>query len=379
MQLRDAYEKQLKARETAENQKTKKVEDTSRVVAKETAVAKPANDKTTKVKLPDQSAEEARKSSSDSKSKDSKARSSSSKRSGGSKDKKKKDKVAKASKKSEQNGTQAENVAKAKAREKEPNDEDDGSHGSRTEDEEAAGTILIGFLSSLRDSYEDAVRKKSSTTSGDSKARDQAETPAKKSKKRPRQESESSSKKLKVQQTPKISNSSSDSAKAQEEAKPKAKEAALVKKATVKNPESDAAKSAPKQAAAEKSVSASSSLADSYRQFTAASLQSRRTTPAYITDMSTSTSEASSGNNSTNPVESSLEDSDSNSDKCGDINSEKGKADTSSEEDDKEVGEGRGDRFRSKGPPRKRLKSKKLTDEMPRPSEPVAAAEKAAD
>ena len=77
-------------------------------------------------------------------------------------------------------------------------------------------------------------------------------------------------------------------------------------------------------------------------------------------------SETSSGNNSTNPVESSLEDSDSNSDKCGDINSDKGKADpSSSEEDDKEVGEGRDDRFRSKGPPRKRLKSKKLTDEPP--------------
>jgi hypothetical protein len=82
--------------------------------------------------------------------------------------------------------------------------------------------------------------------------------------------------------------------------------------------------------------------------------------------MSTSTSETSSGNNSTNPVESSLEDSDSNSDKCGDINSDKGGKDnpSSSEEDDKIMNsEGRKNHFRSKGPPRKRIKTK-MTDEV---------------
>jgi hypothetical protein len=34
----------------------------------------------------------------------------------------------------------------------------------RTEEEKAAGTILIGFLSSLRDSYEDAVRARGEAT-----------------------------------------------------------------------------------------------------------------------------------------------------------------------------------------------------------------------
>lgn len=370
-QLREAYEKQLKARENAGSQNGKVAPASPAVVADEAAVVKPTKEKSPKVRLPRQpTAQKSRKTSPDSSTTGSKdSKSTVPKQNGANKDK-----PAKASKKSEPKSMEVE--SELKVNNEKDSQEDDGSQGSnRTEEEEAAGTILIGFLSSLRDSYEDAVRKKSPTDASEGQ---QTGIPAKKAKKRVRQDTDTSSKKQKVEETPKISSSSSVSKIEEEnESKPKAKTTVVANQATVKEPEEDAQKGTPKRGPASSSESATSSLADSYRQFTAANIQSRRTTPAYVTDMSTSTSETSSGNNSTNPVESSLEDSDSNSDKCGDINSEKGKADpSSSEEDDKDMGESRDERFRSKGPPRKRLKSKKMTDgEQPRTSQPVAAQE----
>lgn len=219
----------------------------------------------------------------------------------------------------------------------------------RTEDEEAAGSILLGFLSSLRDSYEDALRTKKPA----SKTR--GEVPNNVKRHRP-EGTETTAKKAKLQEAPKTSK------RAQKETT-KGEQAATTKplSAVIKDGASNPHEG-PKEKKTFAPVSSASSLADSYRQFTSASLQPRRNPPNYITDMSTSTSETSSGNNSTNPVESSLEDSDSNSDKCGDINSDKGKDNPSSSEEDDKV-EGRG-AFRSRGPPRKRIKSKKMTDEM---------------
>ena len=240
----------------------------------------------------------------------------------------------------------------------------------RSDEEEEAGTILMGFLSSLRNSYEDALEKKAATGPSDA-----SDTPSKKVKKRPRHEGVSSSKKQKLEQTPKISNGSFKSKKSQVDCDKKPKAASVAKKDNEKKKKLEPA------ILKKPHASATSSLEHSYRQFTSASLQNRRTAPAYITDMSTSTSETSSGNNSTNPVESSLEDSDSNSDKCGDANSEKGGKDnpSSSEEDDKmDVGEKRGDRFISKGPPRKRMKTKKVNDESTRNETAVEAVKQKA-
>jgi hypothetical protein len=227
----------------------------------------------------------------------------------------------------------------------------------RTEEEKAAGTILMGFLSSLRGSYEDALRRKKPALSI---ANSESLTGAKK---RPQQEDtveEPCAKKQKMQKMPKSSEDSATATTDVEE-KPQTKSLASVVNEDVKMPDTVPAKDKKKVSAP---MSAVSSLADSYRQFTSASLQPRRNPPNYITDVSTS--ETSSGNNSTNPVESSLEDSDSNSDKGGDTNSDKGKDNpSSSEDDDKMQRRGRNyHHIRSKGPPRKRIKSKKMTDEM---------------
>ena len=263
----------------------------------------------------------------------------------GHKDKKKDQSAKKAAKLANSKAQQvAANEAKASQTSK------DGQH---SEEDEADGTILMGFLSSLRSSYDDALGRKG-------KGPGASDTPAK-IKKRPRLEDESSAKKQKLEHKTKLSHGSSKPNKSQVEGAKKPSADSAAKSESVE-------KTSEANIPVKSRVSAASSLADSYRQFTTASLQNRRTTPAYITDMSTSTSETSSGNNSTNPVESSLEDSDSNSDKCGDVNSEKGKDNPSSSEDDDkmDVRENRDDRFRSKGPPRKRMKVKKGTDDPTR-------------
>mgnify|MGYP005841332173 CR=1 FL=1 len=238
-----------------------------------------------------------------------------------------------------------------------------GGKGPRTQEEEAAGSILLGFLSSLRDSYEDALRKKKPAVPGPSVTNDSSKTEIKK---RPHQQTkEASVKKQKLQENAKPSNGSSHASIDTKQKSPQTTTQPLSSVVQKESKKPNIVTAAKDKKKASVHVSAASSLADSYRQFTSNTLQNRRHPPNYITDMSTSTSETSSGNNSTNPVESSLEDSDSNSDKCGDINSDKGGKDnpSSSEEDDKIIhSEGRKNHYRSKGPPRKRIKTKMMDE-----------------
>jgi len=202
---------------------------------------------------------------------------------------------------------------------------------SRSDEEQAAGSILMGFLSSLRDSYEDALQKKQGSAATSTALSD----PSQNIKKRARREGDRSSKKQKLDRASTIANDNGTMPNA----------TAVVEK---DDQMKVSAPTIPQKA-----------LEESYRQISSNSLQGRRSNAAYITDMSTSTSETSSGNNSTNPVESSLEDSDSNSDKCGEGKDNQ----SSSEEDNKiDVGNHRDDRFRSKGPPRKRMRMKSSED-----------------
>ena len=329
VQLRQAYEKQLKARELAEAERTKvSVPPTTSMEAPKA----PAVEVTTKPR----------------KSSDGSTKSKGSKSSKHGHKDKKRDKSAKKA---------AKAAALAKAKAESASGEASGSQkpkdGQHSEEEEADGTILMGFLSSLRNSYEDALKRKKA---GDTSPPIASETSSKKIKKRPRLEGESNAKKQKLETRAKVAHGSSKPKKSQIEYNGKAKAVSVAK------PDGEEKKTLGNEIQRKSHISAASSLAESYRQVTTAALQNRRTTPAYITDMSTSTSETSSGNNSTHPVESSLEDSDSNSDKCGDVSSEKGKDNPSSSEDDDkmEIRDERDERFRSKGPPRKRMKIKKV-------------------
>ena len=329
MQLREAYEKQLKAREQAET--TRAASASKPEVAVEGVARLPTPKEMPSVNIGIGELTKPRKTSEGSSRDGKSSRKSSSKHS-----KDKKARKALAETKLSQSGI---DDSKVEASQEKKTPKSPQQEGDRTEEEEQAGTILIGFLSSLRDSYEDAVKKKGASPAP-LPERDAVHN--KKTKKRPWHETQSSSKK---QKTTKIS------IRMPEPNHKKPNTPVPASQESHKRQDSQAP-----QNNGSASMSATSSLADSYRQFTA--IQSRRannTTPAYVTDMSASQSETSSGNNSTNPVESSLEDSDSNSDKCADMNSDdKGKADqSSSEEDDKEVGDGPRDHFRSKGPPSK--------------------------
>lgn len=208
----------------------------------------------------------------------------------------------------------------------------EGDEACGTEDEEA-GTILWGFLNSLRESYEDAVEQKANSSSAnDAKVRLTLLEEEKYSKKQKKSSRPSGKPRTSISPT-----SSSSSTELPEMLKP-AKRAEKRSRDTGSSGET------------EKDASVQITPAPRFRA------TSSRIPPASITDTSTlSRSEISSGASS-QPTEfssSSLEDSDCKSDKTDPSSSEE------SEKDCTLLNRGA-----SKGPPRKRLKACKPVEKV---------------